>query len=219
MNCSFVRALLPLSLYGDLKPEEAATVEQHLTTCPACRRERAELERVRAALAALPAPAVQVDLPALYRHAAERHVRRARRWRRAALALSGVAAMLLVVVALGVEVQVGANRLSLRWGSRPPEKGTKQAKPSPDPPVHVNRRPAPQSPDVAERLRLMDDLIHALTADVEERDTQQRQRLDRLLDRLERVGAQARHWQRETERDVAALYAAQFVLTKKGDRP
>ena len=79
MNCSEVRPLLPVSLYGDLLPEEAASVEEHLTTCPACRRQREELERVRAALTAVPAPSVQVDLPGLFRQAALRQARQARR--------------------------------------------------------------------------------------------------------------------------------------------
>jgi hypothetical protein len=63
----------------------------------------------------------------------------------------------------------------------------------------------------------MDELIHALTADVEERDVQQHERLARIHERLDRLGEQARLWQTETERNVAALYAAQFVSTKKGD--
>ena len=216
MNCSLVRALLPLSLTDDLKPEEAASVDEHLTTCPACRGERAELEKVRAALSAVPVPAVQVDLPGIYRQAAERQARRARRWRRAALACCGVAAALLVVIGLRLEVRVGANELTFRWGAQPPDNPQPQPKQHPGPPAQVKDRPAPPVvPNTEERLRLMNELIHALTNDIEARDVHQQQRLARLQERLDRLSDQASRWRLETERDVAALYTAQFV--KKGE--
>jgi hypothetical protein len=215
MNCSLVRALLPLSLTGDLKPEEAASVDEHLTTCPACRRERAELEKIRAALSAVPVPAVQIDLPGIYRQAAERQARRARRWRRAALACCGVAAALLMVIGLRLEVRVGGNELIVRWGAPPPENPRPQPKQDSSPPAQVKDRPAPQVPDADERLRLMNELIHALTTDIEARDVHQQQRLARLQERLDRLSDQASRWRLETERDVAALYTAQFV--KKGE--
>jgi len=216
MNCSLVRPLLPVALYGDLSPEEAASVEEHLTSCPACRRERAELERVRAALTAMSAPLVQVDLPALYRQTAESQARRVRRWRRTALALCGVAAALLLVIGLRLEVRVAANQLTVRWGS-PPEKAGAPPKQPPAPPIRVERPKGLPAQEVRERLRLMDELIHALTADMQERDVQQHERLARIQERLNRLGEQAQLWQTETERNVAALYAAQFVSTKKGD--
>ena len=106
MNCTDVRTHLPGFLYGDLKPEEVAAVEHHLTTCPACRSERADLERVRQALSGIPAPTVEVDLHQIFRQAAERQARRARRWRRAAIALGAVAAVLLLAVGLRLEIRV-----------------------------------------------------------------------------------------------------------------
>jgi hypothetical protein len=61
----------------------------------------------------------------------------------------------------------------------------------------------------------MNELIHALTNDIEAREVHQQQRLARLQERLDRLSDQASRWRLETERDVAALYTAQFV--KKGE--
>ncbi len=218
MNCSDVRALLPLSIYGDLKPEEATSVEEHLTTCPACRRERAELDQVRAALAAVPVPTVRVDLPGIYRQTAERQALRTRRWRRATLTLGAVAAALLLVIGLRLEVRLGANEVRFSWGGPTPDKPQPPAKQAPAPPAQVQNRPAsPLVPNTEERLRLMNELIHALTTDIETRDFQQQQRLVRLHERLDRLSDQTSRWPTQTERDVAALLTAQFE--KKGDEP
>ena len=135
------------------------------------------------------------------------------------MVLGGVAAALLLIVGLRIEVRLAANQVTLRWGGQVPEKPEKQPRQPPAPPALAERPQRGLSAAVKERLRLMDELIHALTADVQERDMQQQQRLERIQQRLERLGEQAHLWQRETERDVAALYAAQFVLTKKGDQP
>src|SRR5205085_103093 len=58
MTCTAVCEQLPLLVYGDLGPAEAAAVERHLAGCPACRAEHASLVQARAALDATPAPEV-----------------------------------------------------------------------------------------------------------------------------------------------------------------
>jgi hypothetical protein len=212
MNCSEVRARLAGLLYGDLTAEEGAAVETHLTTCPACRREYAGLEQVRSALALTPVPEARVDLARLYRDAADRQTRRLRRWRRAAVALAGVAAALLAAVWLRLEVRLDGRQLSLRWGAPPaPEK-------KPPAPRSLAVRPVARLPeDVEERLRVMDELIHALSADLEQRDASQQERLVRLREGLDALREQTRERWKETERAVAALCAAQLNLTKGGD--
>jgi hypothetical protein len=65
----------------------------------------------------------------------------------------------------------------------------------------------------------MNELIHALAADAEERDARQRQDMARFQARLEGLRQQASRQWTETERNVAALYAGQSILFQKGDRP
>jgi predicted anti-sigma-YlaC factor YlaD len=211
MNCTEVRVRLPLYLYHDLKPDEGAAVERHLTTCAACRRERADLERVRRALAAVPAPAVQVDLTRLFEQTANWQAGRARRWRRAAFALCSLAAALLVAVAVRLEVRVGAGQLVLRsgwWGN---------SSAGPARPAALPRlEPAPGS-DVAERVQLLSEMVHALAADVEARDARGQENLARLRQRLELLGRVVSFRLNDSERR-AALWRAAFVLPPtKGD--
>src|SRR5437879_13596323 len=115
MNCSEVRDLLPLLLYGDVPGAQATAIQGHLASCATCRREFAELQQIRVALDRAPAPASQVDLPRLFEESAARQARRARRWRLAAVAVCGLAAALLVVVRLRLAVAVAANQLVRRW--------------------------------------------------------------------------------------------------------
>jgi anti-sigma factor RsiW len=213
MNCSEVRTRLPALLYGDLKPDEVAAVEHHLTTCPACRAERTDLQRVRHLLSAVPVPTVQVDLPLLYQRAADRQARRLRRWRRAALALGAVAALLLLALGLGLEVRLDARQLVLRWGPAPAEKAGLEPRAE----FRPVRPEARTRPDVEERLQLMNELIHALSAEVGMREERQRQDLDQLRQELEGLRRLANRRWSETERTVAALYAAHLTLTRKGD--
>src|SRR5262249_58823800 len=105
MNCSQVRERLPGLLYGDLSAAEADGVEKHLAACAACQREHVALHGVRRALDTLPTPPVAIDLPRLYHEESVRRARQLRRWRRTALALAGIAAVLLLVVALRLEVR------------------------------------------------------------------------------------------------------------------
>jgi hypothetical protein len=220
MNCYEVCAHLPGLLYGDLSPHEVAAVEHHLTACPACRRERAALEHVRQALSAVPAPAVQVDLPRLFQEAAQRQARRARRWRRAALALGAVAALLILALGLNVQVRFEGRRLTVSWGPAPAEKPEPAPKAPPAPPMLADRKNPPKAgPDIEERLRVMNDLIHAIAADVQARDGQQRQNLAALQDQVTALARQAAYQWKATEQNSAALQVAQLTGTPKGENP
>jgi hypothetical protein len=218
MNCPDVRVHLPALVYGDLNAQEVAAVEVHLTTCPACRKERTDLERVRQALTAMPAPTVEVDVHRIFRQAADRQARRARRWRRAALALGAAAALLLFVVGLRLEVRAEAGQLVIRWGNAPAKEIEPAPRKAPTPRV-VAEQPGPDSlPELERRLRLNNDLIHAVAQDVEDRDRTYRDLLTQLRAALDTLARQtARQWT-ETERNVAALYVFQNLL-KKGNEP
>lgn len=207
MSCTQAREHLALLLYGDLDRVTAAAVQEHLAGCPACRTEYAELRRLRQALDALPAPAVQVDLPRLFQTAARRQ---ARRWRRAALLVGAAAAALLLVLLTRLEVRVEAQQLVVRWGTTPTD-----GQVSPTPVADLPPQALP--PDLEQRLQLMDDLLHALVTDVRDRDAEQQRRLARLQTRLDDLQAQSgRRWV-EFDRQVRALYVAHFQPPRKGE--
>ncbi len=205
MNCSQARDRLPDLLYPDAPRDGRGEVEKHLGGCPDCRREMEDLRRVRGLLRAAPAPPeVAVDVAALYRAAADRQARRLRRWRRAAAALAGVAALLLVGLASGLEVRVGADQVVLRWGAAAPQ----EPLPAPAPSAPV--------PSHDDRTRVLSELVQALALEVQRNDVDRQQELARLRGELDDLRRQdLRRWAL-TERDLAALQAAQLVLIKKG---
>jgi hypothetical protein len=214
MNCPDVRARLPALAYGDLGPTEAAAVEEHLAKCAECRQEVACLRGVRRLLDAAPAPAVSVDVAAVYRRAAERQARSARRWRRIACAAGvGLAAAIALAVGLRLEVRVEAQQVVLRWGAPP-------APPAPPPPPAPAVRPLPPAvSDVTEeQLRLLSELVQALAADVRGRDERQQQEIDALRRRVQEVQLQSVQRWESAERDLTAIYQAQFP-SGKGIQP
>jgi anti-sigma factor RsiW len=207
--------MLPLLLYGDLPPEEIASVERHLADCAACREERAGLQRVQKQLDAAPAPPIHVDLPQLYRLAAERHSSRVRRWRRFAMAVGSVAAALLVVTFLRLEIRVQARQLVLTWGASVDASPT----PAPLPPPPATAAPATQSlASVKQQLQLLDELVHALAEDIGTRDRQRKQEILRLSARVRELQHDLAQQRQVTDHDVAALYAAFFGPKEKGTR-
>jgi anti-sigma factor RsiW len=211
MNCTQARAHLAALVYGDLPPAQTAAVEKHLAGCAACTRERHELQAVRRLLDAAPAPAVQVDMRRLYRQANARQQRSTRRWRRAAVALLGVAVLALIVFGLRLEVCWEAHQVTLRWG-------TPEVVPLPASTVaEVSPREGTRKPPTAEDVQLLRELIHALAADGEARDQRQYLYLQRLQGRLDALQLDsAQRWQ-ALERDIAALYASQFGKLAKGE--
>jgi hypothetical protein len=208
MNCTDVRAALPLLMYGEPSGDDAA-VRAHLANCPECRRELAALQGVRRLLDDAPVPHVAVNLPQLHRSLAERQLRRERGWRRVALALGAVAAVLLLVVGLRLEVRWEVNQLTLRWGDAPPP----VVQPNHRDAV-VSEKPATNS-ELRDELRVLSELIHALKQDADERDQRFADRLDRLQKHVYVLQSQSDLRWDTTEKDVAALY----LLTRKGEKP
>jgi len=216
MNCSDVRQRLPELTYGDLDPHESAAMHDHLRECPDCRKERLSLERLRQTLDALPAPAVSVDLQRVLWTATQRQARRLRHWRRTALALGGMAALLALVFFVRLEVRVDANQVSLRWGSQPEQPAAR-----PTPPADGGQLPPPQpaAADVQERLELLTRLIHALADDAKARDGERQREIDGMQQRLDLLQAQDNVRWTDTKRDLDALYVARFGLSQKGTQP
>jgi hypothetical protein len=221
MNCTQIREKLLAWQYGELSPAEQAEVESHLAACAACRQESSAWQEFRGKLGAFAGPAVQVDLSGLYREAMQRNERRVRRWRRSALAAAAVAAIVLIGVALKLEVRVDATQLVLRWANPPKieDRISKIEDRSADNRSSILHPPSLKSaPQVsAEDLQLVKDLVRVLAQEVQTRDRRQQEALFLLQARFETLLGQTYDHVAGNERDVAALYAAQFRLQKKGD--
>jgi hypothetical protein len=97
----------------------------------------------------------------------------------------------------------------VRWGPPP-------AAPVPPPAVQAEPRP---DRETAEKLQLLDDLVHALAGDVEARDRRRSGELLRLQARLERLLRQSEQRWAATEDNVSALYTAHFGPREKGRIP
>jgi anti-sigma factor RsiW len=210
VNCNDVRDRLPAHLYGDLPPDETLAVQTHLLECADCRQEFTAMSGVWVALDAGPIPTVAVDLPRLYLAAADRQRRQARRWRRLALAGTALAAALLLAFGSKLEVRVDGQQVVVRWGRLPAEPPAVTLPPATEPAANVD-----------ERLRLLQELAHALAADVDSQDQRQRDELTRLRAQVESLRRQTdRRWA-ETARDVTALYTMQtrFPRPEKGAMP
>lgn len=210
MKCSDVRAALPLMIYGEPNAEEAG-LREHLANCPVCRRESEALQGVRHLLNDAVVPHVEVDIARLQRSLAERQMRTLRRWRRIAVALGTIAALLLLAFALRLEVRLEANQLVVRW-SEPlpvPAVGSISQQDAIEPESQVDKL------DLREDLHVLSELIHALKKDADERDQHFTERLDALQKHVLALQSQADLRWNATEQDVAALY----LLTRKGEKP
>jgi len=194
MHCHDIREALPGLLYGDLKPAEAHAAQSHLANCPACQADFAGLQQVSAMLDKLPLPPVRVDVRRILQESQARQERSVRRWRRAALGLGGVAAAVVVVMLLKLEVRVEGRQVVVRWGDAPAAEALLREQVAPGTAKNPNGQQQARliAPDVSRAdLKLIRELIHALAADVNGRDRQQQESLAELqgqVDRLEREG-------------------------------
>jgi len=162
-----------------------------------------------------PVPRVEVDLPRLYQSLADRQAWRLRRWRRVAVVFGAVAAVLLLVFGLRVEVHLQSGQMIVRWGDVPPGTPSRTG----EAPVQTRDRrdagPTIPTQSIEAELRVLSDLIHALKQDADERDRRFDARLDRLQKHVLALREQADLRWNATEQDVAALY----LLTRKGEKP
>jgi anti-sigma factor RsiW len=206
MKCNEARAALPLLIYGDADAVQQAALRDHLARCADCRREQQALKRVQRLLHTAVAPPVALDISRLQQAEFTRQLRRVRRWRRSAVALGAVAALLLLGLGLRLEVRLSAGQLTLRWGEPPT-------------PPAVSSQPlttaTTRTPETEAELRILSELLHALKQDAEERDRQSQERLDLLQERLHALQTQTDQRWDSTEQDVTALY----LLARKGEKP
>jgi anti-sigma factor RsiW len=113
MDCSRTKALLDEYFEGLLSPPQAQVVADHVSACPACAAELHQIEKVAAALAAVPQALPDAQIPAII---AERVAalpapdarRRAAGWRRLGVAAAGsLAGLSAVAYALPLLVSQG----------------------------------------------------------------------------------------------------------------
>lgn len=206
MNCHNIRELLPSLVYGELPDEDSAAVRHHLDRCPSCEEEHRGLLRLRRSLDLVVADESRVDLSRLYRQAFETDQRRARRWRRAALAFLAAAAGLLILVFARLEVRVEGHQLTFRWGS-PPEQHQAITTPA-----TASPRPSPGvRPEDFEALR---QLVHAAIDDAHYRDEDRQTAILELAAKLEWLEAAYLN----ARQDIRTLYIAHSGTLEKGDQ-
>ena len=210
MKCDEIHELLPLHLYGDLSDSERAAVEVHLETCPECRGELAALGGVRKELDKALPDTCGINVAAIYRAESDRLRRRSRRWRAVAV-LAALAALLFL--ALRVEVRAERGQLVVRWGEPQPV----AVAPAPVVERVIVRSEPASTRELEERISRVSALIQALAANMDTKDDQQKE-----LVRLRREFAELQQIKRrlgQTEREVAALYTAQFGSRPSGVNP
>jgi hypothetical protein len=207
MNCADARQQVPALLYGDLIATTRADVEKHLAECAECRRECRSLQDVRKLLDEPVPPAARVDLARLYRDAAGQDQRRLGKWRRLALAASGIAA-LLAVAAFGMrlEVRVERHQLILRWGS--PALAEEVAR-APVPQPRITQPEPKESAPVQwsdDQQQLFSQLIRALADDLQGLERRQRESAADMRLQLRTLLEQNVQRCAAIERNVDALY-------------
>jgi hypothetical protein len=215
MNCSQVRDNLAGLLYGDLPGSLKADLQNHLAGCAGCRQEYQALEAVRRLLGRPATPEVRVNLPQLYRQAAERQERRLRRWRRTA-ALVTAAAALFAFFAFGLrlEARIETYQLVLRWGSPPPApEGQGASLPAATTPAPELPKEVPSNRSAEEQLQLLSKLIHALVDDLQALERRGREDSYQFQARLQAVQQQSVRRCADLQRSIDGLY----LLSHKGE--
>ena len=202
MNCDRAREALPLDIYGDLNEQERIELQAHREICQACRTEWSRLRATRQALETALDPEAAVDVASIHRQAESLRTRSLRRWKRAALAASAVAAGLILFLLVRPEVRIGGGQLVVRWSDPPaPERREPTVVLVPAPPTDAR---------LEDRVQILSELVQGLRAEMETADRSRSEQIDLLLARLDLMRLQAlAHWN-ETKRDVSALYIAQF---------
>jgi hypothetical protein len=217
MNCAAVRARLASFEYGDLTDAEADQVREHLRRCPSCAQERSAVTEVRRLLDAVPAPAVAVDLPRLYKDALSGQVRRLRLWRGVAVAALAAAAIVAALLLSRLELRVDANQLVLRWGAVPAAPDPKPVPPPATPRQEESPVPPPlmSTAEIDQQLRMLRELVQVVSNDADQRDERRRDEIARLQGRVHGLEQQLTQLRLAMARDVA-LSAARLPEKQKG---
>lgn len=160
-----------------------------------------------------------VDLAALYRVAADRQARVARRWKRVALAAAALAAGVLLVALLPrLEFRASDHEFAVRWGT-PPEVAPPPA-PDPTPDPRMEQLIEEQSKQLAAMRATnakhadLQDLLLTLAADVNDRDKVQQAKIAALAKKLTAFETDTARQFADAEKTNTALYDAVFSTPK-----
>jgi hypothetical protein len=216
MNCADVHARLASFAYGDLPEAEANHIREHLNQCSACEQQRLAISEAQRLLDAVPAPAIAVNLPKLYRDVAAEHRRQVRRWRIAAWA--GLAAALLVAILLvsRLEVRMDANQVVLRWGAAPAMPQPHEHPPARHSPEPVFAAPQMSTAEIDQQLRMLRELVQAISNDADLRDERRQREITALQGRMHGLEQQMTQLRLAAQREVAALSSTQIPEKQKG---
>jgi Putative zinc-finger len=203
MKCEQLRERLALLIYGDLNPDEMKPARDHLDQCAACRRERDSLISTRQALDSAPVPDMRINVAAIQNQALALQARSMRRWKRFAFAAMALAASLLALLVIRPDIRINDGELAIRWAApaEPPRTGE---------PIFLAQAPPVRDAELDERIRVLSNLIQMLNLQMEGADQKRRDELEVLIARVDLLRIQSQQRWDETNRDVTALYTAQF---------
>ncbi len=214
MNCSQTQGKLPLLLYGDLDGGDALAIETHLAECNTCQTALKELARVRDLLDFVPAHNLRVDMGHFSDAVSPRKIQPSGPWKR--YAFWAMPAVLLIAFMFNLEVRFEKHQFIVLWGDVPQEEERETIAPRESEPIPPVSDSAAATQKLDERIRVLDELVHALADQVHAHDRAQRDRLSALQTRLHFLEQVSREYRDQANRSVAALYAACFPNASQG---
>jgi hypothetical protein len=144
---------------------------------------------------------VAIPAAAVVQAEVARQARALRRWKRAAVAATALAAGLLLALLVRPDIRVDDGALVVRWKD-----------PAPPPPPTVVYVPQPvRDPQQAERLDALANLVRALAEAAEARDRDRRAEIVALRTRFDVLAAQGQARWQDIQRDLGVLYRTQFA--------
>ena len=155
MTCEQALELMSARLDGELLPGQAEALEAHLRDCPDCKRTMEALEGLETKLSGLREPAPEgLKKGVLYRidQATGKAKKPGRRWFGPGTAIGAVAAILVLLVGLGVFPQLTGRRAGQESGKAnalPADTATRSAGiqiPELSPPPEAEQEPAAEGP-------------------------------------------------------------------------
>lgn len=208
MTCEAYRLLLPLLVNQDLDARAQAEVQTHVEDCAQCRGEVKQLRSVLGALKRQPAPEARFDMAQLFTQIQLDERKKARRWKRVALATLALAATVLLFSLTRLEIHIERNQFVLSWGdigstpSGPRNGSANDAK--------AGAKATANAEIAHEKLDELKDLIELVLDDVARRDGQRRAETAGLRSNLDQLRQAVGAGLAAAQRDVSALYDAQF---------
>lgn len=221
MTCIDCLPLLPLRCTNDLPAAQAEVVDAHLKGCQSCRREAAGLRQTLAKLGELPAAEAPVDMPRLFGALQAAEARRARRWRRGAFGAGALAAAVLLLFLVRLEIRLEPRQVVLAWGAEPRVESSPPRPPSPRVGAADEEPLLAQLGSLNDKLKELEEQIGLALYDAAQRDKRRGEELAALRRTLELVRASAAAGIAAAERDLSALYAVHFPKKpgNPGDHP